>query len=228
MFENGRKTRVNHINGYLLDAPDVFIQSRGACPSGMPQMIQGNKPWDGGFLVLTSEEAEALVQAYPKLSSVVRLYVGSYELINGKKRYCLWLKGVSPALYRGVNEISRRLEVAETRRSTKTVAVQAQAQTPMLFSQIRQPETDYLAIPEVSSQNRRYIPICFMNPDVIASNKLFLVPDATKYMFGVMTSNVHMAWMRTVCGRLKSDYSYSPSIYNNFPWPIPTDFSGRR
>ena len=113
--------------------------------------------------------------------------------------------------------------VADTRRKTKTVAVQAQAETPMLFSQIRQPDSNYLAIPEVSSEKRRYIPIGFMTPNIIASNKLYLVPKADLYMLGVMISNVHMAWMRAVCGRLKSDYSYSPAVYNNFPWPIPTE-----
>ena len=113
--------------------------------------------------------------------------------------------------------------VAETRRKSPTASVQSDADKPMLFTQIRQPESDYLAVPEVSSQNRRYIPIGFLSPDIIASNKLYLVPNANKYMFGVMESNVHMAWMRVICGRLKSDYSYSPAVYNNFPWPTPTD-----
>lgn len=93
----------------------------------------------------------------------------------------------------------------------------------MLFTQIRQPETNYLAVPEVSSQNRKYIPICFLSPDIIASNKLYLVPNASLYMFGIMISNIHMAWMRVTAGRLKSDYSYSPAVYNNFPWPTPTE-----
>ncbi len=145
-------------------------------------------------------------------------------MINNKKRYCLWFKGVSPSIYRNISEISQRLSgVAETRAKTQTEAVRAQADIPMLFSQIRQPDSFYLAVPEVSSQNRRYIPISFLSPEIIASNKLFLVPNATIYMFGVIESNVHMAWMRIVCGRLKSDYSYSPSVYNNFPWPSPTD-----
>ena len=117
-----------------------------------------------------------------------------------------------------------RLEgVRETRLTTKTVAVQAQADTPTLFSQIRQPQGNYLAIPEVSSEKRRYIPICFLSSDVIASNKLFIVPNADFYLFGVLTSNVHNAWMRIIAGRLETRYSYSPSVYNNFPWPTPTD-----
>jgi hypothetical protein len=112
---------------------------------------------------------------------------------------------------------------AEVRRNTKTVAVQAQAETPMLFSQIRQPDSDYILVPETSSSSRRYIPMGFMTKDIIASNSTLVATDATLFLFGVMTSNVHMAWMRTVCGRLKSDYRYSPSIYNNFPWPNPTE-----
>ena len=119
--------------------------------------------------------------------------------------------------------MERLAGVADVRRKTKTVAVQAQAETPMLFSQIRQPDSDYLAIPEVSSERRRYIPIGYMSRDVIASNKLYVVPDASLYSFGVLISNVHMAWMRVVSGRMKSDYSYSPSVYNNFPWPTPTE-----
>ena len=113
--------------------------------------------------------------------------------------------------------------MAETRRKTKTVAVQAQAETPMLFSQIRQPDSDYIMVPETSSSNRRYIPIGYMSHEVIASNSTLVATGADLYMFGVLTSNVHMSWMRTVCGRLKSDYRYSPSVYNNFPWPTPSD-----
>lgn len=224
LFESGRSKEVSHINGYLLDAPDIFISSRGGALHGHPPIVQGNKPWDGGYLVLSPEDRNNLLTKRPEAGKYIKPFIGSYEFINGKERYCLWLKGISPAEYRGIPEITDRLKgVAETRRKTKTVAVQAQAETPMLFSQIRQPESNYLAIPEVSSQNRKYIPIGFLSPDIIASNKLYLVPNADLFMFGVMISNVHMAWMRAVAGRLKSDYSYSPAVYNNFPWPMPTD-----
>lgn len=173
---------------------------------------------------MSSEEKEELVSKYPQANEFIKLFIGSYELINHKARYCLWLQEVSPSKYRNIPGIMNRLKaVAEIRKSTKTAAVQAQAETPMLFSQIRQPSTKYLAVPEVSSQNRKYIPIGFLTPDIIASNKLYLVPNADLYMFGIMTSNVHMAWMRVIAGRLKSDYSYSPAVYNNFPWPTPTD-----
>ena len=223
LFESEHPSAVAYINGYLLAAPDVFLNSRGKALHCYPSMIQGNKPWDGGHLILTTDERSALLNKYPQADKFIKLFLGSHEFINSKERYCLWLKGIAPSEYRNIPEIMERLKaVADVRRATRTVAVQAQAETPMLFSQIRQPESFYLAIPEVSSQNRKYIPIGFLSPDVIASNKLYLVPQANHYMFGVMTSNVHMAWMRAVCGRLKSDYSYSPSIYNNFPWPTPT------
>ena len=224
LFESERSKIVSHINGYLLDAPEMFINSRGSALHEYPSIVQGNKPWDGGYLILSIEERNELLDKYPESEKYIKPFIGSYEFINGKKRYCLWLKGISPAEYRGIPEIMERLNgVADTRRKTKTVAVQAQAETPMLFSQIRQPDSNYLAIPEVSSEKRRYIPIGFMTPNIIASNKLYLVPKADLYMLGVMISNVHMAWMRAVCGRLESDYSYSPAVYNNFPWPIPTE-----
>lgn len=224
LFESDRGKEVSHINGYLLEAPDIFINSRGNALHNYPSIVQGNKPWDGGYLVLSAEERNDLLTKYTECKKYIRAFIGSYEFINGKERYCLWLHGVSPAEYRGIPEIMKRLKgVADTRRKTKTVAVQAQAETPMLFSQIRQPDSNYLAIPEVSSERRRYVPIGFMTPDIIASNKLYLVPNADLYMFGIMISNVHMAWMRVVAGRLKSDYSYSPAVYNNFPWPTPTD-----
>ncbi len=224
LYDGGRAQFADHINGYLLAAPDVFINSRGKALHGFPPMVQGNKPWDGGYLILSADDRNSLLSKYPQAEKFVKPFIGSYEFINKKTRYCLWLKDVAPNEYRNIPEVMERLNgVAETRRATQTVAVQAQAETPMLFSQIRQPNTNFLAVPEVSSQNRRYIPIGFLSPDIIVSNKLFLVPDADIYMFGVMISNVHMAWMRVVCGRLKSDYSYSPAVYNNFPWPTPTE-----
>ena len=211
LFEGNQPRFVDKINGYLVNADNVFIQLRGKAQEGFPKLVQG------------SNEKNDMINKYPHTARFIKKYIGSHEFINNKVRYCLWLKGVSPAEYRNIPEIKERLEgVAEIRRNTKTVAVQAQAETPMLFSQIRQPETDYILVPETSSSNRKYIPIGFMDADVIASNATLVATNATLYHFGVLISNVHMAWMRTVCGRLKSDYRYSPSIYNNFPWPTPT------
>ena len=224
IFENGNMRSVNKINGYLVDADNVFIQLRGQANPNVPKLVQGNKPWDGGNLILSIEEKDELIAKYPQAEPLIHKFIGSYEFINRKARYCLWLKDVAPNEYRSIPEIMERLaKCAEVRRNTKTVAVQAQAETPMLFSQIRQPDSDYILVPETSSSSRKYIPMGFMSKDVIASNSTLVATNATLYLFGIMTSNVHMAWMRTVCGRLKSDYRYSPSVYNNFPWPNPTE-----
>lgn len=220
LYEKDKKLYVDKINGYLVNAENVFIQLRGKAREGLPQLKQGSKPWDGGYLILSEDERKDMIKKYPKSEKLIKPYIGSHEFINNKIRYCLWLKDVNPNEYKDIPEIIERLKgVAETRRKTKTVAVQAQADTPMLFSQIRQPDTNYLLVPETSSSNRRYIPIGFMTKDTIASNATLVATNATLYHFGIMESNVHMAWMRTVCGRLKSDYRYSPSVYNNFPWP---------
>ena len=225
LFEYGQGKEVSQINGYLLDAPNIFIQSRGKpLISGFPEMSKGSQPTDGGYLLLSKEERDLLISQYPSSDLFIKRFVGSRDLINNEVRYCLWLKGVSPTSYRTIAPVVERLKhVAECRANSPTASVRRDAGIPMLFTQIRQPETNYLAVPEVSSQNRKYIPICFLSPDIIASNKLYLVPNASLYMFGIMISNIHMAWMRVTAGRLKSDYSYSPAVYNNFPWPTPTE-----
>ncbi len=225
LFDGDRKTYVEHINGYLIGAPDIFIQSRGKPLSPhLPIMSKGSQPTDGGYLILSIDEREELLKIHPESDAFIKRYMGSDEFINNRYRYCLWLKGVSPDEYRNIIPIMSRLKrVAEVRAKSPTASVRRDAEIPMLFTQIRQPESYYLAVPEVSSQRRKYIPIGYISPEIISSSKLILIPNASIYMFGVMTSNVHMAWMRVVCGRLKSDYSYSPAVYNNFPWPNPTD-----
>ena len=225
LFESDRGREVSHINGYLLDAPDVFIQSRGkVLTKGLPEMSKGSQPTDGGHLILSVDERANLVAEYPQTEEYIKRFIGSRDLINNELRYCLWMINISPVKYRSIPPIMKRIQlVAESRKKSPTISVRQDAEIPMLFTQIRQPTTNYLAVPEVSSQNRKYIPIGFLYPDVIASNKLYLVPNADLYMFGIMISNVHMAWMRVVAGRLKSDYSYSPAVYNNFPWPTPTE-----
>ncbi len=225
LFDGDKMNYVNHINGYLIGAPDIFIQSRGKpLNPQLPIMSKGSQPTDGGNLLLTIEEREELINNYPETGTFIKRYMGSDEFINNKCRYCLWMKGVAPSEYRKISPIMTRLEkVSMVRLKSPTASVRRDAEIPMLFTQIRQPESNYLAVPEVSSQRRRYIPIGYMSPEIISSSKLILIPQASIYMFGVMTSNVHMAWMRVVCGRLKSDYSYSPAVYNNFPWPNPTE-----
>ena len=224
LFDGDIQKVVDHINGYLIGAPNIFIQSRGKpLTSNLPIMSKGSQPTDGGNLILNTSEREELIKSYPLAEPLIKRYMGSEEFINNKLRYCLWLKGVAPSNYRSIAPIMARLHrVAETRAKSPTASVRRDADIPMLFTQIRQPESLYLAIPKVSSQKRRYIPIGYISEDIISNDMLGIIPNASKYLFGVLTSNVHMAWMRLVAGRLKSDYRYTPAVYNNFPWPNPT------
>jgi type I restriction-modification system DNA methylase subunit len=221
IYSGNSKEDAEHINAYLINAPDVFLTSRGkVLTEGFPQMIKGNEATDGGNLSLTVEERKEILARYPEAERFIKSYVGSSEFINNKERYCIWLKGVAPSEYRHITPIMDRLEkVRAFRANNVTKAVHKLADTPMLFAQIRQPDTDYLLVPTVSSQRRRYIPMGFMNKDIIVNPKVLVVSDATLYLFGVLESNVHMAWMRVVTGRLKSDFEYYPSVYNNFPFP---------
>ena len=225
LFDNNLSSNVDTINGYLLGAPNIFIENRGnVLDSSLPKMTKGSQPTDGGNLILSEEEKKDIISKYPHCETFIKRFISADDYINNKKRYCLWLKGVSPSEYRKIPAIESRLEaVREMRLKSPTKSVQRDADIPMLFTQIRQPDTNYLVVPEVSSEKRRYIPIGFLTPDVIVSNKLYMLPDANMYLYGVMISNVHMAWMRIVAGRLEMRYSYSPSVYNNFPWPTPTD-----
>ncbi len=225
LFDGDKRKKVSQINGYLVEAPNLYIQSRGKpLNASMPKMTQGSKPVDGGGLIFSIDERSNLLKKYPNKSHLFKQYVGADDYINNKIRYCLWLKNISPTEYRGIPEIMERISfVAKKRASSPTPGFRAAAETPMLFAETRQPETTYLAVPEVSSENRRYVPIGYMTPDVILSNTVYSVQNATLYMFGIMISNVHMAWMRTVCGRLEMRYRYTPAVYNNFPWCNPTD-----
>lgn len=217
----GKVSEVEHINGYLVNADDVYVQSRGACLTpNMPEMHKGSQATDDLGLILEPEEYCDFIKKYPEASKLVRRYMGSYEFINNKDRYCLWLYKVDPSEYKGNAFIINRLQkVSDFRKTSKTESVRKQASIPALFTQIRQPSQDYLAFPAMSSSRREYMPIGYLSSDVIASNQLYVLPGATAYIFGVMTSIVHMYWMKTVCGRLKSDYRYAPAVYNNFPWP---------
>ena len=224
IIEDSQKKAATHINGYLVNAPDFYIDSRGKAPANMPKLTQGNKPWDDGGLILTPEEKDFFITKYPSLKPYIKRYMGSRDFINNIERYCFWFVGVNPSEYRNIPELRERLQiVADIRLSSPTVAVQKQAETPAIFSQIRQPSSEFILIPETSGASRRYIPMGFMNKDVIVSNSVMTAENATLYMFGVLQSNVHMSWVRTLCGRLKSDYRYSPALYNNFPWPDATE-----
>ena len=225
LYEGDRATGVSHINGYLIDAPDIFIESRQKPLCDVPQMLNGGKPTEGGFLILTEDEKDELVKANPISEKFIRPYMMGKDFIMRKTRYCLWLVNASPADIRQCPKVIERVNnVRQYRLASPKAATQKKADTPMLFDEVRECSTDYVAIPKVSSENRRYIPMEYLSKSIIPGDKLFMIPDASLYTLGVLTSNVHMAWMRAVCGRLKSDYSYSNTIvYNNFPWPTPTD-----
>lgn len=216
--------RVNHINGYLVDADDVFIANRGKPVNpGVSEMTKGSQPTDGGNLILSVEEKDALIEKYPNLSEVIHPYIGGREFINGGVRYCLWFVGAKLADY-NYPEIRERLQaIADARNVSPTKSVREAAATPALFTQIRQPDTAYLGVPEVSSERRKYIPVGFVPAEIIASNQLRFIPTDSMYVFGLLLSKAHMAWMRVVSGRLKSDYRYAPAVYNSFVFPDAND-----
>ncbi len=184
----------------------------------------GSMPRDGGGFVLNAEEREYLLKNEPLSEKWIKPYIGSDEFINNKQRWCLWLVGAEPKEIKQCPTVYKRIEfVRQSRLNSVAAGTRKFAATPTLFCQIAQPDSDYIIVPKVSSERRRYIPIGFMPKNIIASDLVFLIPNATIYHFGILTSNVHMNWTRTVCGRLKSDYRYSKDIvYNNFPWPTPT------
>ena len=175
-------------------------------------------------MILSQEESVLLRSNDPIAASFLRPYMMGVGFINRRVRYCLWLVGANPKIVKQSPELLSRIEsVKQFRLNSQKEATQRSAATPMLFQEVKECKTDYIAIPVVSSERRRYIPIDYLSPDIVAGNKLFFMENASFLHFGVLTSNVHMAWMRTVAGRLKSDYSYSNTVvYNNFPWPNPT------
>jgi hypothetical protein len=213
-----------NINPYLVDAPNVILPSRIVTPPGLPRLIKGSQPTDGGHLILSEEEKMELLTAEPQAKKWLRPYIGGEELISGGRRWCLWLKGISPTELRAMPLVRERLRaVAKSRLESPTKSVQKFSSRPMLFTQDRQPDSDYLAVPEVSSENRRFIPIGFLSSKIVASNKLQIIAGGSLYHFGILNSTMQNAWMRAVAGRLESRYSYAPAVYNNFPWPNVTD-----
>ena len=229
--EDGSQLKVNHINAYLYDAPDAFIESRSKPICDVPKSTMGNKPTDNGNFILTLEERNDILGKTPELAPYIRRYIGARDYLNNDQiRYCLWLKDASPTILNKNKEVKRRLEAIREFRAKSTAApTRKSAETPYKFFSTPQTKGEYLIIPRVSSQRRRYIPIGFMGGDTIAADSCTIICGANRYQFGVLESNVHMAWMRFVAGRLKSDYRYSASVvYNNFPWPKPTEVQKHR
>ena len=221
LFTRDSKQTVLHINPYLIAAPDYIISSRTKPICDVSEMSYGSMPIDNGFLILDREEVEELILENEENKNFIKKYVGGQELIKNKERWCLWLEGLSPSLYKKSKFIMNRLSLTkEFRESSKRRQTVKMAEFPYLFGEIRQPSTRMVVIPKVSSENRRYVPICLIDPEVIVNGSALIIPEANNYILGIMISNVHMAWMRVVAGRMKSDYQYSANVvYNNFPWP---------
>ena len=225
IYEGERIIKANNINAYLFDAPDVFIESRSVPLCHVPQIGIGNKPIDGGFYLFSEEERDAFIEKEPMAASYFRPFLGATEFLHNTPRYCLWLGNCSPAeLHKMPYCLERVASVKEFRLSSSSAGTRKLADTPTRFHVENMPETTYILVPRHSSENRRYIPMGFLTPNILTSDAVQIIPDATLYHFGILESNVHMAWMRAVCGRLKSDYRYSKDVvYNNFPWPNPTE-----
>lgn len=225
LYCGNRVQFVTNINAYLLPTENIFIEGRTTPICNVPILQNGGKPTEGGNLILTIDEFHTLIEKYPFVKPFIRPYMMGKDFIQRKPRYCLWLVGADPTILKRCPAILKRIDaVKEYRLASPKEATRKKAETPMLFDEVRECYTSYVAIPKVSSENRRYVPMEYLPKEIIPGDKLFMMQDATLYNFGILTSNVHMAWMRAVCGRLKSDYSYSNTIvYNNFPWPTPSE-----
>lgn len=225
LFDGDRYQVANNINGYLLDGENVFVESRSKPICNVPEIGMGNQPIDNGQYLFEKEDMEAFIKKEPSAAAYFHPWYGAKEFISQKPRYCLWLGECSPAQLKQMPYCLERVHaVKEYRESSTRASTVKMAMKPTRFQTENMPKGHYVVIPEVSSEKRRYIPIGYLDDSKLCSNKLRLVPSATLFIFGVLESNVHMAWMRCVCGRLKSDYDYSIKIvYNNFPWPAPTE-----
>ena len=225
IFFGNQSQKADNINAYLVNGPSVLIDSRKKSLCSVPSVSFGNMPNDGGYLSDYSDEMKkSIVDAFPSAQEMFKRFVGATEFLHNKVRWCLWLKGISPAAIKNVPPILDAVTaVKHMRENSNREATRKLADTPTLFGEIRQPNGTYIIIPRHSSENRRYIPLGFVSPDIICGDANLLMPEATLFHFGVLMSNVHNAWMRAVCGRIKSDYRYSVNVvYNNFPWPTPT------
>lgn len=224
IYADAMINQVTTINPYLVEAPDVFIENLKKPICNVSEMTTGNRPADGGHLLITDQDYAEFIEKEPKSKNYIKRFAGAAEFINNKKRWCLWLVNASPAEIRSMPLVKERIELCRIDRlNAPDAGRQKLAERPALFRETKNPKS-YVLVPSTSSENRRYIPMGFLDDEYIPSNSTIILPEATLYHFGILTSNVHMAWMRTVAGRLKSDYRYSINIvYNNFIWPEATD-----
>ena len=221
LYDNGQVAEAKNINGYLIDAPDMFVESRKAALCDVPAILTGNRPADGGHLIIEQKDYNDFITKEPNSIPYVKRMVGSAEFINNKKRWCLWLVGVSPHIIKSLPLVMQRIKQCKNDRVNSPDAGRRKlAHTPTLFRETYNPPTAVL-VPSVSSERRKYVPMGFIDDKTIATNLVLIIPSATLYHFGILESNVHMAWMRAVCGRLEMRYRYSKDVvYNNFPWPL--------
>lgn len=219
IFDGDTRIKAENINCYLIDAPNIYVESRLKTVNNLPAIIKGSQP-TGTDLLLSPQERDEIVTKYPQSSKFIRRFIGADEFINNYERYCLWLVDAKPSEYIGIPPIKERLEkVAKQRAASPTKSVQRDAATPGIFTQIRQPDVDYLVIPRHSTSNRTYIPFGYVSKDVIAGDAVSIIPTDDLFVFGIITSRMHMAWIETISGRIKSDFRYSPFVYNSFPIP---------
>jgi hypothetical protein len=213
--------KAKNINPYLVDSDNLIIPNRNKPICPVPEMLKGSSPTDDGNLLFTDNEKIEFLQKEPGATKFVYPLISAEQFLHGQNRWCLWLVDASPAEIRSLPEVQKRVNgVREFRLKSKKAATVKYADTPYIFMETRQPNSDYVLIPRHSSENRRFIPMAFFSKDFIAGDSCVTVPNATLYHFGVLTSSMHMAWTRQVCGRIKSDYRYSNNIvYNNYPWP---------
>ena len=220
IFTGNSRIPASNINGYLVDAPNIVIESRSKPLCDVPEMTAGSKVNDNGNLILSQDEKDEILAKYPNADKFIKQFMGADEFINNKLRYCLWLVDANPSELSKIPPIMDRIQkVREFRLSSKKADTRKDANTPTLFQEIRQPNSKYIIIPNVSSENRFYVPIGFLSPEIIVSAAAQFIPNATLIDFAILTSSVHMEWMRAVAGRLETRYRYSNTIvYNNFPF----------
>lgn len=226
LYDNGISVKATNINAYLIDAPNLLVKSRNKPLCDVSKMVYGNKPADGGFLIIEDSDYEKFIKDEPQSVKYIRPLLGAVEYLHNKKRWCLWLRNAEPGELKKMPKVMERVRNCQKKRADSIAAgIRKFADTPTLFAQITQPDNvPYIIVPRVSSEKRRYIPMGFLDPNIIVSDAVQIIPNASLYEFGVISSNVHMAWMRAIAGRLKSDYRYSKDVvYNNFVWPEPTD-----
>ena len=222
IFDGKKVFEVEHINFYLQAAEDIFIAKVSKpLQKNIPPMIFGSKPTDDGNLILDEQEKDFLIEKYPNAEKFVKILIGGKNFLHNEKRYCLWLVDANPSEIKKIPPIYERIKkVREFRLNSKKVATQKSAETSYLFQEIRQPKTNFIAVPRISSEKRKYIPMDFLSPDIIVTTSIQIIPEGNLFLFGILESSLHMVWVKAFCGRLKSDFNYSGTIvYNNFPFP---------